>query len=224
MAQHTLNLYHPSPLPSNPLWDSLTTHHLSQIEWTTHPGEGSPKAGSMGPAVHWFQHTFSSLLALKIGAQTPESPKTTDKPRVTWHRDAQQSQICVSNAFSTWCSINHKLTHAWCCKHRIQAALLQHSSGRMGKRGIKSSTFSTLQFLGCFFFQIDHKSTFKNSKPAFLLLVPLLSFDFFLILSFLYVCAWLFFFSFYMGKIRRQYYSALKFLCYYRFFFPWNQT
>lgn len=28
-----------------------------------------------------------------------------------------------------------------------------------------------------------------------------------------------FFFSFYMGKIRRQYYSALKSLCYYRFFF-----
>lgn len=68
-----------------------------------------------------------------------------------------------------------------------------------------------------FLFQIDHKSTFKNSKPAFLLLVPVLSFDFFLILSFLYVCAWLFF-PFYTGKIRRQYYSALKSLCYNRFF------
>lgn len=64
----------------------------------------------------------------------------------------------------------------------------------MGKRGIKSSTFFNITVFGLFFFQLDHKSTFKNSKPAFLLLVPLLSFDFFfLILSFLYVWAWLFF-------------------------------
>lgn len=68
-----------------------------------------------------------------------------------------------------------------------------------------------------FFFQIDHKSTFKNSKPAFLLLVPLLSFDFFFN-TFLSLCLCMAFFPFYTGKIRRQYYSALKSLCYYRFF------
>lgn len=92
-------------------------------------------------------------------------------------RDAQQSQIRVSNAFSAWCSINHIITHTMLetqSRNTPPTALLRED----GKKRHQILHVFNVTVFG-FLFQIDHKSTFKNSKPAFLLLVPLLSFDFF---------------------------------------------
>lgn len=109
-------------------------------------------------------------------------------------RDAQQRQNCVSNAFSAWCSINPTVTHTMLRTQNVStppAALLRKD----GKKRHQILHVFNITVFGVFFFsQIDHKSTCKNSKPVFLLLVPLLSFDFFFnTLFFLYVCAWLFF-------------------------------
>lgn len=71
---------------------------LPKFKWTTHPGEGGPKAGSIGPDNHWFQCTLSSLLHLQVSAQTPASPKTAAKLRATWcrHREIPSKAKFVS--------------------------------------------------------------------------------------------------------------------------------
>lgn len=119
------------------------------------------------------------------------------------------------------CSINHIITHTMLktqSRSTPPTALLRED----GKKRHQTLHVFNVTVFG-FLFQIDHKSTFKNSKPAFLLLVPLLSFDFFLILSFLYVCAWRFFFPFIWLKSEDSIivlWSPSAII----FFFPWNQT
>lgn len=113
-------------------------------------------------------------------------------------RDTQQSQICISNAFSAWGSINHLIAHT----HDAANTEYKHAScstpqGGWEKEALNPPRFQHYGFWAgiIFFFQIDHKSTFKNSKLAFLLLLPLLSFDFFFN-TFLSLCLCMAFFFF----------------------------
>lgn len=89
-------------------------------------------------------------------------------------------------------------------------------------RDTESFTFLTLGE----FFKDSLQSIFKNLIPAFLLHGALLSFDFVVVILYFYlplcvcvcVCTF-FFFGIYMGKIPRQYYSALKSFHYLWIFF-----
>lgn len=97
------------------------------------------------------------------------------------------------------------------------------------QEGMENRDTESFTFLMLWAFLKDSlQSMFKNLTPAFLLHGTLLSFDFVVVvilyfyLPFFFVCVCVctfFFFCIYMGKIPRQYQSALKSFCYLQIFF-----